>query len=66
MLNTERLCIYPASREQTEAVIASEQDEDLKKAYTKMLRQFMMGDVYGTRINDIRNFIPDRSPAGKR
>ena len=37
MLNTERLRIYPASREQMETVIASEQDEELKKAYTEML-----------------------------
>ena len=37
MLNTERLCIYPASRVQMEAMIASEQDEELKKAYTEML-----------------------------
>ena len=37
MLNTERLRIYPASREQMEAMIASEQDEELKKAYSEML-----------------------------
>ena len=37
MLNTERLRIYPASREQMEAMIVSEQDEELKKAYTEML-----------------------------
>ncbi len=37
MLHTERLCIYPASREQMEAMIASEQDEELKKAYSEML-----------------------------
>ncbi len=37
MLNTERLCIYPASRERMEAMIASEQDEELKKAYFEML-----------------------------
>ena len=37
MLNTKRLRIYPASREQMEAMIASEQDEELKKAYTEML-----------------------------
>ena len=66
MIRTERLRIFPASWKQMETMIASEQEEDLKKAYTEMLRQFMMGDVYGTRINDIRNFIPDRSPAGKR
>ena len=37
MLNTERLCIYPASREQMEAMIVSEQDGELKKAYSEML-----------------------------
>ena len=37
MLNTERLRIYPASREQMETMIASEQEEELKKAYTEML-----------------------------
>ena len=37
MLNTERLRIYPASREQMEAMIASEQEEELKKAYDEML-----------------------------
>ena len=37
MLNTDRLRIYPASQEQMEAMIASEQDEELKKAYTEML-----------------------------
>ncbi len=37
MLNTERLRIYPATQGQMEAMIASEQDEDLRKAYTEML-----------------------------
>ena len=37
MLKTEHLNIYPASREQMEAMIASEQDEELKKAYSEML-----------------------------
>ena len=37
MLNTERLRIYPASREQMEAMMASEQEEELKKAYDEML-----------------------------
>ena len=37
MLNTKRLRIYPASREQMETMIASEQEEELKKAYTEML-----------------------------
>ena len=37
MKRTERLTIYPASRERMEAMIASEQNEELKKAYTEML-----------------------------
>ena len=37
MLNTDRLRIYPASREQMEAFIAAETDAELKKAYTEML-----------------------------
>ena len=37
MMETERLRIYPAAREQMEAMIASEQDEELKKAYSEML-----------------------------
>ena len=37
MLNTDRLHIYPASREQMEAMIVSEQDAELKKAYAEML-----------------------------
>ena len=37
MLNTERLRIYPASREQMEVMTASEQDEKLRKAYIEML-----------------------------
>ena len=36
-MRTDHLCIYPASREQMEAMIASEQDEELKKAYSEML-----------------------------
>ena len=37
MMRTERLRFYPASLEQMEAMIASEQDEELKKAYSEML-----------------------------
>ena len=37
MIRTERLCIYPASWKQMEAMIASEQDEELKEAYSEML-----------------------------
>jgi hypothetical protein len=36
-INTKRLHIYPASRRQMEAIIASEQDAELKKAYSGML-----------------------------
>ena len=38
MIRTERLTIYPASREQMETMIASEQEEELKKAYTGSIR----------------------------
>ena len=37
MIRTERLTIYSASQEQMEAMIASEQNEELKKAYTDMI-----------------------------
>ena len=37
MIETERLRVYPASREQMEAMIDSEQDAELKEAYTEML-----------------------------
>ena len=37
MIRTERLRLYPASWEQMDAMIASEQDDELKKAYTEML-----------------------------
>ena len=37
MLKTAHLNICPASRKQMETMIASEQDEHLKKAYTEML-----------------------------
>ena len=36
-MNTERIRIYPASREQMEAFIAAEKDEELRKAYGEML-----------------------------
>ena len=47
MLNTERLRIYSASREQMEAMIASEQEEELKKAYDEMLEEHQ-GQGYAT------------------
>ena len=37
MIETERLRIFPAGREQMEAFIAAEADAELKKAYTEML-----------------------------
>ena len=37
MIETKRLKIYPAAREQMEAFIAAEADAELKKAYTEML-----------------------------
>ena len=37
MIETKRLRIYPAAREQMEAFIAAETDAQLKKAYTEML-----------------------------
>ena len=66
MIRTERLRLYPASREQMETVIASEQDEELKKAYTEMLDGslrhpdqwdwyaiWMIEKTDGTRIGDL-------------
>ena len=37
MIETKRLKIYPASRDQMEAAIAAETDIEMKKAYTEML-----------------------------
>ena len=37
MIKTDRLKLYPASREQMETMIVSERDEELKKAYSEML-----------------------------
>ena len=37
MIETNRLRIYPTTREQMEAFIAAETDADLKTAYTEML-----------------------------
>ena len=66
MLSTERLRIYPASREQMETMIASEQEEELKKAYTEMLEEclrhpdqwdwyaiWMIEKTDGTHIGDL-------------
>ena len=37
MLETQRLKLYPATKEQMEATIAAESDTELKKAYSEML-----------------------------
>lgn len=37
MIETKRLRIYPATRQQMEAFMATEADTDLKKAYSEML-----------------------------
>lgn len=37
IVETERLKVYPASREQMEQAIAAEADAELKQAYTEML-----------------------------
>ena len=42
MIETKRLKIYPASREQMEAFIAAQSDEILKTAYTEMLDGCLM------------------------
>ena len=38
VIESERLRVFPASREQMEDAVASEADIDLKKAYTEMLQ----------------------------
>ncbi len=66
MIRTERLCIYPASWKQMEAMIASEHDEELKKAYTEMLEGclrhpdqwdwyaiWMIEKIDGTHVGDL-------------
>ena len=66
MINTERLRIYPASTEQMKTVIASERDEELKKAYSEMLdacrlypdqwewyAMWMIEQKDGTRVGDL-------------
>ena len=66
MIKTDRLSLCPASREQMAAMIASEQDEELKKAYAEMLEGclrhpdqwnwyaiWMIKKKDGTRIGDL-------------
>ena len=66
MIRTNRLHIFPASREQMEGMIAWEQNEELRKAYAEMLegclRQpdqwdwyaiWMIEETDGTHIGDL-------------
>ena len=66
MIKNERLRIYPASQEQMEKYIASEKDEDLRKAYGEMLEgclahprewdwyaMWLIEKVDGTHIGDL-------------
>ena len=66
MIKNERIGIYPASQEQMEKCIASENDEDLKKAYREMLEgclthpkewdwyaMWMIEKIDGTHIGDL-------------
>ena len=66
MIKNERIRIYPASQEQMEKSIASEMDEDLKKAYGEMLEgclthpdqwdwyaMWMIEKADGTHIGDL-------------
>lgn len=66
MMETERIRIYPASREQMERMIADEPDEDMKKAYDEMLEgslshpkdrewyaMWIIEKTDGTRIGDL-------------
>ena len=66
MIKNERIRIYPASQEQMERYIASEKDEDLRKAYGEMLEgclahpgerdwysMWMIEKTDGTHIGDL-------------
>ncbi len=66
MLEDERIRIYPASRKQMEQAIASETDEELKKAYGEMLEgclahpdqwdwyaMWMIEQADGTHVGDL-------------
>ena len=48
MMRTERLRFYPASLEQMEAMIASEQDEELKKRIPRCWRAACGTPINGT------------------
>ena len=66
MIKTERIKIYPASREQMERIIQAEKDDELKKAYGEMLEgclthpdqwdwyaMWMIEKTDGTHIGDL-------------
>ena len=66
MTETERIKIYPASREQMEKIIQAEKDDELKKAYGEMLEgclthpdqwdwyaMWMIEKTDGTHIGDL-------------
>ena len=66
MIKNERIKIYPASQEQMEMFIASETNEELKKAYSEMLEgclahpgewdwyaMWMIEKLDGTHIGDL-------------
>ena len=77
MMETKRIRIYPASREQMERMIAAEEDADLKKAYGEMLAGslshpeerawyalWMIEKPDGTHLGDLcfKGFDPGRNP----
>ena len=77
MTETERIRIYPASREQMERMIAAEQDADLRKAYSEMLAgslaypeerawyaMWIIEKADGTQIGDLcfKGFDAGRNP----
>ena len=59
LIKTKRLRIYPASQEETEAIIATEANADLKKAYTEMpegcLRHGDQWQWYAMRMIEMRD-----------
>ena len=77
MMQSERIRIYPASREQMEQVLHAEEDEDLRKAYREMLEgclshpeqrewyaMWMIEKTDGTLLGDLcfKGVQDDRSP----
>ena len=77
MMQTHRIRIYPASREQMEQVLQTEEDEDLRKAYREMLEgclahpdqrewyaMWMIEKTDGTQIGDLcfKGIEDDRNP----